>query len=89
MLLALYPVSDRVMGVQVSREDEGWRWENRLGSGVCTDKTGVWHDGLKTGHLTLLDNNLTNNSLSVCVSTKRQETGSGEGGEVGYLCLCT
>lgn len=27
----------------------------------------MWHDGLKTGHLTLLDNNLTNSSLSVCV----------------------
>lgn len=38
-----------------------------------------WIQDGKTGHLTLLDNNLTNNSLSVCVCMMRQETDTEEG----------
>lgn len=61
MLLVFQPVSD-------SRGEEGgWRWDGRPGGGVWTDKAWVWHDELKTGHLTLLDNHLTNSSLSPCV----------------------
>lgn len=57
MLLVLQPVSE-------SRgEEERWRWDGD----VWTDKAWVWHDELKTGHLTLADNNLTNSSLSPCV----------------------
>lgn len=63
MLLVSQPVSD-------SRgEEEGWRWDGRPGGGVWTDKAWVWQDELKTGHLTLVDNNLTNSSLSPCVRT--------------------
>lgn len=54
--------------MQRSRDEEGWRWDQSAGGGVCTDKARVSHDGLKTERLTLLDNSLANIScVCVCV----------------------